>query len=467
MKKNLTAFLIFFLFLSGCQAVISNLRPPLENEGEVYLYTEPYPQEAERLTFNIEAIFAVSGDGREFPLSLPLHEFNARDMKRQRLLASGQLPPGPYIGFSFKVNKAILKVEDGVADLLVPEVPVRIDFPFSVSQKRAYVISLTFKYAESIIGRFSFSPEFSMVIPGKPITSFIGYVSNLGSNNITVFDKKLQKVFAVIVTGRGPAGMALDQKLGRAYVALMGDDSIESIDVLAGEVINRLRLHPGDQPQELALTPDGKTLLVANKGTNTVSFIDAASLVELNRVDVGREPNSVLIHPNGIRAFVFNTLSNAVSVLDIPNKAVMATITTDPGPLRGQLNQQGNKLYVIHEWSSYLISLDPLGLSILKRFPVRMGMNSIKVDTQTDLVYMGRGHDTVVEVYDPNFFVVIDSITTGGGIRNMTIDGDENNLYLVNPEMKSLMVSSLVRKRVISQMDVGEGPYWVTLMGER
>jgi len=94
-------------------------------------------------------------------------------------------------------------------------------------------------------------------------------------------------------------------------------------------------------------------------------------------------------------------------------------------------------------------------------------MNSIKVDTQTDLVYMGRGHDTVVEVYDPNFFVVIDSITTGGGITNMTIDGDENNLYLVNPEMKSLMVSSLVRKRVISQMDVGEGPYWVTLMGER
>jgi len=453
--------------LSGCQAAISRLRPPLENEGEVYLYTEPYPQEAERLTFKIEAIFAVSGEGRELPLSLSLHEFNARDMKRQRLLASGQLPPGPYIGFSFKVNKAILKVEDGVADLLVPEVPVRIDFPFSVSQKRAYVISLTFKYAESIIGGFNFSPAFSMVIPGKPITSFIGYVSNLGSNNITVFDKMLQKVFAVIVTGRGPAGMALDQKLGRAYVALIGDDSIESIDVLAGEVINRLRLHPGDQPQELALTPDGKTLLVANKGTNTVSFINAASLLELNRVVVGREPNSVLIHPNGIRAFVFNTLSNAVSVLDIPNKAVMATITTDPGPLRGQLNQQGNKLYVIHEWSSYLISLDPFGLSILKRFPVRMGMTSIKVDTQTDLVYMGRGHDTVVEVYDPNFFVVVDSITTGGGITNMTIDGNENNLYMVNPEMKSLMVSSLVRKRVISQMDVGEGPYWVTLMGER
>jgi hypothetical protein len=37
----------------------------------------------------------------------------------------------------------------------------------------------------------------------------------------------------------------------------------------------------------------------------------------------------------------------------------------------------------------------------------------------------------------------------------------------VNPEMKSLMVSRLVRKGVFSEMDVGESPYWVTVMGER
>ena len=460
-------FALCIFVLLGCQGTIFRLRPPLENEGEVYLYTEPFPQEAERLTFKIEAIFAISGDGREFPLSLSLQEVRPADMQRQRLLASGQLPPGPYIGFSFKVNKAVLKVEDGVADLLVPETPVRIDFAFNVSKKRAYVISMIFKYAESVTAGFRFSPVFSMFIPDRPITPLVGYVSNLGSNNITVFDKKLCKVLAVIVTGRGPAGMALDQRQGRAYVALSGDDAIELIDVLSGEVISRLRLNTGDQPHELALTPDGKTLLVANKGTNTVSFVDPLSLLELSRVDVGKEPNSISIHPNGIRAFVFNTLSNSASVIDIPNKAVVTTITTDPGPLRGQFNRRGDRLYIIHEWSTYLTALDPFGLSVLKRFPVRMGMTSIKVDPQTDLVYMGRQRDTAVEVYDPNFFVVVDSINTGAGITYMSIDGDENNLHMVSPETKSVMVSRLVRKRVISEMDVGENPYWVTMMGER
>jgi len=467
MKKSLIVISLSLLILGGCQATLSKFSPPLEEEGEIYLYTELFPQGAERLRFSIEAIFAVSADGREVPLTVSLHEFKPSDMRRQRLLAYGRLPPGSYDGFSFKVNKAFLKTEEGEANLLLPETPVRNDFPFSVNRKRAYVLSLTFKYAESILGGFSFSPVFSMMIPARPIPSLTGYVSNLGSNNITVFDKKLNKVLAVIVTGRGPAGMALDQRQGRVYVALSGDDAIELVDVLSGEMINRLRIHTGDQPQELALTPDGKTLLVANKGTNTVSFVDALSLVESGRVDVGREPNSVSIHPNGMRAFIFNTASSTVSVIDIPNKAVRATISTDPAPLRGQFNRRGDRLYIIHEWSSYLTALDPFALSVLRRFPLRIGMTSIKLDTQTDFVYMGRGRETTVEVYDPFSFVVVDSINTGAGITYMTIDGDENNLYMVSPEVKSVMVSRLVRKRVFSEMDVGEGPYWVSIMGER
>lgn len=466
MKSWIIIFLSF-LVLGGCQATFTHFLPPLEEEGEVYLYLEPFPQGAERLRFSIAAVFAVNSDGREFPLTTPLRELKTSDVQRQRLLASGRLPPGSYLGFSFKVNKAILKTEEGEADLLVPETPVRNDFPFIVIRRRAYVISSTFKYGESISRGFSFSPVFSMMIPARPIPGLTGYVTNSGSDNIMIFDKKLNKILAVIVTGRGPAGMALDQRQGRAYVALSRDDAIELIDVLSGQPINRLRLNTGDRPQELALTPDGRMLLVVNKGTNTLSFVDPFSFVELKRVDVGREPNSVAIHPNGLRAFVFNTLSNSISVIDIPNRVVIATITTDPAPLRGQFNRRADRLYVIQEWSSYLTALDPFALSILRRFPVRIGMVSIKVDPQTDLVYTGRRRDTTVEVYDPFSFAVVDSMNTGAGITYMTIDGDENNLYMVNPDLRTVMVSRLVRKRVFSEMDVGEIPYWVAMMGER
>ena len=70
------------------------LRPPLEDEGEIYLYLQPYPQEAERLRFSIEGISAVSADGREFPFEISLREIKASDVRRQRLLASGRVPAG-------------------------------------------------------------------------------------------------------------------------------------------------------------------------------------------------------------------------------------------------------------------------------------------------------------------------------------------------------------------------------------
>jgi YVTN family beta-propeller protein len=252
------------------------------------------------------------------------------------------------------------------------------------------------------------------------------------------------------------------------YVALSGEDAITVIDVTGGEIINKVRLSQGDRPQEMALTPDGKFLLTVNAGSNTVSFIDALSFFELGRVNVGNGPHSILIDPNtGRRAYVFNTLSGTISVLDIPNRGIVTTLSTDPGPLRGHFNRRGDRLYVIHELTNYLTVIDPSSLSTLRRFQVRIGMNSIKVDNRTDLVFLGRKNDVIVEVYDPLSFVPVDIIRTGGTIAYMTIDGEENNLYLVNEDKKSLLVNNLVGKKMVYEIDVGEGPYWVVVMGER
>ena len=464
-------FLCFLFALSGCEGILQQIKPVLEEEGEVYLYLQPYPQEAERLRFTIEQVFAVSQDGREIPLTLSLRDIKGPDVRRQRLLASGNLPPGPYIGLSFKVKDAIVRVEDeeeeSEAALLVPEVPVRVNFSYDIARKKGRVLSLVFKYRESIQDRINFAPAFSIFVPSRPLNTLVGYVTNSGSNNVMVFDKKMVQIVGVIPTGRGPAGMALDQRLLRAYVSLPDDDAIEVIDITAGDIINRMRVNTGDRPRELALTPDGRTLLALNTGSNTVSFLDSASLFELGRINVGNGPSSILIDQTGRRAFVFNTLSSTISVVDIPNRGIVTTISVDAGPLRGQFNRRGDRLYVIHEFSSNLTVIDPAFLVVQRRFTVRIGMSSIKVDTRSDLVYLGRKIDPMVEVYDPLSFVPVDSVKTGGGVVYMTIDGDESNLYLVNAQRKRVLVSNLVSKKIISEMDVGVDPYWVTIMGER
>lgn len=467
MRKPLFGLLILCSFLFGCQGTLSQLRPSLEEEGEVYLYLQPFSQEAQRLSFSIDTISGVSSDGKEIPLSVSLLELKGGEIRRQRLLATGLLPPGDYSGFSFRMKNASVKGEAGESALRVPEASTKIDFKFSVIRQRAYAFSLILKYAESVEAGFGFSPAFSIFLPDRPPVNLMGFVSNSRSNDITVFNKKSLQVFDVIATGRGPSGMALDQRTKRAYVALAGEDSVDVIDIAAGIISDRVRLNPGDEPWEVALTPDGRILLSANKGSNTVSIIDAGSRVELTRIRVGNVPTSILVEQTGRRAFVFNNSSNTISVIDILGGGLITTIATDPGPVRGQFNRRGDKLYVIHEISPYVVVINPNSLAVVGRFPVRSGMISVKVDPNTDLVYLARKRDFVVGRYDPLSFAAVGFVNTGTGIVYMAEDGDEGNLFMVSPDRKSVLVSNLIGNRIIGEIDVGEGPYWVTMFGER
>jgi YVTN family beta-propeller protein len=351
--------------------------------------------------------------------------------------------------------------------MLVPDAPVRLDFTFTVARKRAYVLWFVFRPSESLSTGFSFTPVFSVILPPRPIASLTGYATNTGSNNITVFNKKTNEVTGVIATRGGPAGMALDQRTRKAYVALPGEDTIEVIDVNVGEVTNRLLLGIGDRPRELALTPDGRILLSANAGSNTVSVIETPTLFESRRITVGNGPRSILVDPLGRRAYVFNSRAASISVLDIPNKALVTTFSTDAGPLRGQFNRRGDRFYVIHELSSYLSIVDARTLSTVKRVQVGMGMSYIKVDTVTDLVYMGRARESTVGVYEPNSFVPMDYIRTEGGVSHLTIDGDENTLVMVGAQPPRLTTANLISRKRMSLLDIGDGSYWVTVMGER
>lgn len=436
-------------------------------DGGVHLYLQPLPPDAARLTFAIASVSAVAGGGAEYPLTLSLKVAGPVETGRQRLLASGRLPTGSYAGFVFKLKQAALKSERGEVPLAVPDTPVRLDAPFAVGSPQAAVVWLVLKYQESVTSDSGFSPVFSAVTPSRPIAARAGFVTNSGSNTITVFDKSLAQAVAVIDTCAGPAGMVLDQRRRRVYVACSKDDEIQSIDVATGDILERSRVSPGDRPREVALTPDGVTLVSVNPGSNSVNFFDAVSLTRRERVNVGSGPGSVVIEPTGQRVFVFNTLSSSVSVIDVASRSLVATISTDAAPLRGRFSGRGDRLYVIHERSPYMTVLDPRQLNTVTRARLRIGVSAIEVDTVRGLVCIGGSGDTTIEFYDPNALMPLYSMKARAGVSYLAIDTEDNRLYMVSATTRSLIVGRLADRKVISEIDVGDGPYCVAIMGEK
>ncbi len=436
-------------------------------DGSVNVYLQPLPAEAARLTFAIASVSAVAAGGSESPLKVSLKTAGGTETTRQRLLASGRLQPGSYSGFVLRVQQAALQGPHGEQKLTVPDAPIRLDASFAVGGSQGALFWLALRYQESIGGENAFTPVFTLVTPPGPIPDHAGLVTNTASNTITVFDKSLAQAVAVIDTCGGPAGLALDQRRRRAYVACSKDDQVQAIDVATGAIVERSGLSPGDRPREVALTPDGNTLVSVNNGSNSISFFDATSLTRQERINVGSGPSSILIDPSGRRAFVFNTLSSSVSVVDLASRNLLATTSTESSPLRGAFNARGDRLYVIHERSPYMTVLDPQQLTIVTRARLRIGVTAIDVDRVRDLICLGGSRDTAVEFYDPNALMPIYSMRTKAGVDYLRIDAENNALYMVSREARGLLVGRLAGRQVVAQIDVGDDPYCVAVMGEK
>ena len=72
----------------------------------------------------------------------------------------------------------------------------------------------------------------------------------------------------------------------------------------------------------LALTVDGKTLLVVNPDSNSVTLIDISSLATLTEIPVGEEPRAIAISAE--LAFVTNHGSDTVSIIDLQTQSLIS-----------------------------------------------------------------------------------------------------------------------------------------------
>jgi YVTN family beta-propeller protein len=468
--KRLCSLFLLLFFIGSCfpqQYTPHYDKTPLDNEGEVLVYLQPLPQEAAKLRFVVDEIFAVRDDGRKIPILLSFKELNGPELLgRQRLLATGILPPGSYTGLSIKTAKAYVQSEEGEIALLVPEEPVMAAKLFQVNRRQALTLFLSLNASGIVTGGFSFTPDFSLATSGAILINLTGYVSNSAANLISVFNKKTMEVVNVIATGRGPKGIVFDQSRARAYVAVSGDDRVEMYDIFTGRYIDRIKLNFRDNPLELALTPDGRTLVSVNHGSNTVSIIDALSSIELWRVRVGEKPTSAVVDPSGLRAYITNSRSNTVSVVDLTQRTLSATISVEGSPLRGAFNRVGDRLYVVSRHSPNLSVIDPSRLTVTAKVFIGTGGVSVKVNRLNDLIFVGKSFGWEIALVDPASLTFIDSINVGGNAALTTIDRQENTLLAVLPERRLVQKVNLTSKKIAGEIEVNEGAYAVAVMGE-
>ena|ERR1700730_7177537 len=102
------------------------------------------------------------------------------------------------------------------------------------------------------------------------------YITNLGSNTVSVIDTATNKVTATIPVGFSPYGVAVSPDGGRVYVTNENSTAMSVIDATTNMVITTIPV--GFAPEGVAVSPDGSKVYVAIDSSPTnVSVIDTAT----------------------------------------------------------------------------------------------------------------------------------------------------------------------------------------------
>ena len=141
------------------------------------------------------------------------------------------------------------------------------------------------------------------------------YVSNGGTNTVSVLDLVYLRSDRTLQVGNDPTGMAANPVKDEVYVVNSGSNTVSVVDTSRNMVVATIGVHK--QPYFISVDPAGRRAYVANSGSNSVSVIDLDRRREIAVAGTGEQPGLARIAPDMRSLVVTNRGSGSVSIFSV------------------------------------------------------------------------------------------------------------------------------------------------------
>jgi YVTN family beta-propeller protein len=221
--------------------------------------------------------------------------------------------------------------------------------------KRVYVSIAVAPGAVDVIDTASLEKVKSIPVKGAVHNTYVtpdgkyAVAGSIPSKTITVIDTQTETPAWSLTMDLGIRPMAFytnpDGSTKWIFVQLTGFNGFAVVDFATRKEINRIKLPelpPGKAPflvggnesHGMAITSDGKTLIVNSRLNTAIYSYSLPDLKLLGSSDVGLSPDWVTLTPDGKKAYVANAGSNSVSVVDIKSMKELTRIPVGQVPKR-------------------------------------------------------------------------------------------------------------------------------------
>ena len=176
----------------------------------------------------------------------------------------------------------------------------------------------------------------------------------------------------------------------------------------------------GAVPKYVAVTPDGRYVLVSNWCTYDESVVDIATHAEVKRIPLGPNPRGIVVSPDSKTAYVAVMGTTNIAVIDLTTFGVTWINGVGSGPRHLVIDPAGEFIYA---------TLNGAG-------------QVVKIDTTTHQI-VGR-------------------VSTGSAPRSMAISADGQSLYVVNYDSGTVSKVSAATMAVEQNVHTPSHPIGIT-----
>ena len=266
--------------------------------------------------------------------------------------------------------------------------------------------------------------------------------------------------------------LAFDADNQRLFVAALGNNTVEVIDIKSGKAVGTIRGLA--EPQGVIYQPEKKRLWIANGNDGTVRIFDALTFRPLRSIELGDDadnvrrdvatqrilvgygsggiavfdpegnkvadvkvdahPESFQLEKNGPRVFVNLHHSQKVAVIDRTKSIVAASWTTDNAqsnfPMA--LDETNGRLFIVCRKPAVLLVLDTKSGAIVAELPTVGDSDDVFYDQKRKRIYAsgGEGAVFVYQQKDADHYSKIAQVETVKGARTSLFVPELNRLFL-------------------------------------
>jgi YVTN family beta-propeller protein len=297
----------------------------------------------------------------------------------------------------------------------------------------------------------------------KPAAPARIYVTNQLDNTASVIDGATHKVVATVRVGVSPAQMAVSPDRKSVYVANTASNTVSVLNTDNDTVARTIVLPPRSKPLDVAANPNGRYLYTADGGSNRVSVIDARANRVVASVRVGTQPLSVATAPDGRTVYAANSGSGDVSVIDAGTNRVVRTVPTGRFPTGVAVTPDGASLYVTDELSGVTV-VNAGNWTVAARFPEPspFGVATSPKGDRAYVTSLGPGRVTAIDTRTNR---VSSTVSIGpSGTDPFTVRAADNAVYVTNQGANTLSIIDQSTFKLTGTIATGNSPYGIAVV---